>query len=83
MSQRRGKVVAMNTIELWRWWITDPCTGRRTATRYRMTEADALAVDAGAESVPGSLEVRPISTSPGGNCTSAWLTRPTVGQTDV
>lgn len=53
----------MQTIEMWRWLITDPATGRRRATRYRMTEADARATDPGAERVPGSLEQRQVPAS--------------------
>lgn len=48
----------MKTIDLWRWLITDPATGRRRATRYAMSEADALSTDPQAQRVPGSLEHR-------------------------
>lgn len=53
----------MKTIDLWRWLITDPATGRRRPTRHVMTEADALATDPGAERVPGSLEQRQVPES--------------------
>lgn len=35
-------------------------SGRRAATRYRMTREDALATDPHAEPVPGSLEQRRV-----------------------
>ncbi|NUZ07661.1 hypothetical protein [Piscinibacter koreensis] len=43
---------------LYRWWITDGVTGKRRLTRYRMTEADALARHPGAEPDLASREER-------------------------
>lgn len=54
----------MATLELWRWRITDPERGTTYATRHRMTEADALALDSAAERVPGTLEVREVAENP-------------------
>ena len=63
----------MHTIDLWRWVITDPLSGRRGPTRYRMTEADALATDPTAERVPGTLERREVPDGPGEHqLTDAW-----------
>lgn len=50
---------AMHTITLWRWRITDE-RGRRVATRYRMTEAEALKADPAAERISGIEEVRRV-----------------------
>jgi hypothetical protein len=50
----------MHTIELWRWRLTSPITGKRVATRYRMTAADAMAQDPTAEPVLGTLEMRSV-----------------------
>lgn len=49
----------MHTITLWRWHITDD-RGRRVATRYRMTEAEALQADPTAERIPGTEETRQV-----------------------
>ena len=54
----------MATIELWRWRLTDPERGVRYATRARMTEAAALALDATAERIEGTLEVRQVADDP-------------------
>lgn len=51
----------MARLELWRWLITDPERGVRYATRHRMCEADAVALDPAAERVPGTLEVREVA----------------------
>ena len=68
----------MHTVDLYRWHLTDPESGRRYITRHRMTEADARAVDPAAVSLPGSLERRLV---PSGvdehQVTSAWLARHT------
>lgn len=45
-------------VVLWKWWIVDERTGKRRLTRYRMTEADALARHPGAERDPASREER-------------------------
>lgn len=63
MSHCRATLRGMKTIDLWRWYATDPATGRRRATRHVMTEADALATDPGAERVLGSLEQRQVPAS--------------------
>jgi len=41
-----------------RWWLTDPDFGRRHQTKYKMTAAEALAIDPGAQAVPGTEELR-------------------------
>lgn len=67
----------MKILELWRWRVTDPDTGRAYQTRHRMTEADAMLLDPRASRVPGSLEVRSVPETTEERCaaaTSAWLT---------
>lgn len=59
-------------LDLWRWRVTDPDTGRRYTTTHRMTEADARALDPGAERIPGTLEVREVPADPTVISTSAW-----------
>lgn len=54
----------MNTVELWRWRVTDPATGRAYRTRHVMTEADALALDPNAQRVDHTLERREVSDGP-------------------
>jgi hypothetical protein len=51
----------MRKVEYW-LWIVDSETppGKRIKTRYRMTEADALARDPTSVKVPGSCEIREI-----------------------
>jgi len=75
LSHRPGTMVAMNTIELWLWRVTDPVSHRRYVTRYRMTETDALDLDPAAERVPESLEVRHVPTDPLALSTSGWQRR--------
>lgn len=53
----------MKTIELWRWRVRGP-NGRVHATRYAMTEADALQRDAAAVRVPGTRELREVPATP-------------------
>ena len=48
----------MKLVEFYRWWITDPETGARRRTSWRMTREDALKRDPGAEPDLDSLEVR-------------------------
>lgn len=60
-------------LDLWRWSVTDPDTGRRYTTRHRMTEADARALDTAAERVPGTQELRPVPDDPGAVSTSGWM----------
>lgn len=50
----------MRQVEYWRWVVLNETTGKRQATRYRMKEADALAMDPQAERVPGSMELRQV-----------------------
>jgi len=61
-----------HTIELWRWCLTDPESGRCSVTRYLMTEADARQVDPEAERVEGSLERREVPDDPMQISTSGW-----------
>ena len=56
----------MRTLDLWRWRLTDPDTGRGYTTRHRMTDADALAQDPKAERGAGSLEQRQVPKSDDG-----------------
>ena len=46
----------MPTIDLHRWQVTDPVSGRRYITRYPMSEANAKDLDPKAERVEGSHE---------------------------
>lgn len=68
----------MPTVEFWRWEITDPVTGKRSKTRYRMREADALATDATATKVPGSLELRELPESPRSQSTGDYTADPRI-----
>ncbi len=61
-----------HTIKLWRWRVTDPDSGRRTVTRHRMTEANALLQDPTAERIESSLEERQVPVDPAQLCTSSW-----------
>jgi len=54
----------MHTIDLYRWQIVDPWTGRAYTTRHRMTAADALALDPNAQRVAFSLERRSVPDGP-------------------
>ena len=54
----------MPALELYRWTITDPVSGKRRPTRYVMSCDDALALDPTAEPVPGTLEVRAVPDDP-------------------
>lgn len=72
LSHSRRILLAMQTIELYRWRVTDPATGSRYTTRHLMTEADAKATDPAAELVPGTREVRPVLEDPFEASTSAW-----------
>ena len=54
----------MHTVELWRWRLTDPTTGRTYRTRYVMRQADAIALDPGAQRVEGTLERRQVPDGP-------------------
>lgn len=65
----------MHTLDLYRWLLTDPDTGRHGTTRYRMTEADARRVDPEAEPVEGSLERRQVPDDVMEKSTSGWQRR--------
>ncbi len=54
----------MHTIELWRWRLTDPASGRTYNTRHVMTEADALALDPRAQRVEHTRELRSVPDGP-------------------
>lgn len=54
----------MKTLELWRWTILDPDTGRLRQTTYRMSREDALTIDPEASPVMGSLELRQVPDDP-------------------
>jgi hypothetical protein len=62
-------------LQLWLFEVTDPLTGRRRVTRYRLTEAEASErYGESAVKVPGSLEIR----EPAGS-TSDWQKSPPEG----
>lgn len=46
----------MHTIDLYRWRVTDPVSGRRYVTRYPMSEFNARDLDPQAERVEGTHE---------------------------
>ena len=48
----------MKTVEFWCWWVVDEVTGKRRATRHKMTEPEALERHPGAERVAGTMELR-------------------------
>lgn len=66
----------MPTLDLWLWRVRDHTGRRRVITRYRMTEAEALASDPTAERVPHSLEQRHV---PGGERITKANTPPQPG----
>ena len=51
----------MATIELWLFTVTDPQTGKRRRTTYRLTIEETRARYVDPEPVPNSLEVREVS----------------------
>ena len=55
----------MRTIELWLFMVTDPQTGKRRRTRYRLTVEEARERYLAPEPVPNSLEVREVSAMTG------------------
>jgi hypothetical protein len=67
--------MSFRTLELWRWRVTDPDSGRRYVVPCGLTQADALELDPAAERVPGSLELRQVDDDP-----RAYLTTPTSAQ---
>ena len=50
----------MPTIELWLFTVTDPQTGKRRRTTYRLTMEEARARYVDPEPVPNSVEVREV-----------------------
>jgi hypothetical protein len=50
----------MPTIELWLFTVTDPQTGKRRRTTYRLTIEEARARYLDPEPVPNSLERREV-----------------------
>jgi hypothetical protein len=58
---------AMATIELWLFTVTDPLTGKRRRTTYRLTLEDARERYIDPQPVPGSLERLDVTSS-----TFAW-----------
>jgi hypothetical protein len=54
----------MRTVELWRWHVTDPVSGRKYTTRYALVEADALDLDPEAKRAPGTCELRQVPEGP-------------------
>ncbi|MBK6470311.1 MAG: hypothetical protein IPF94_06115 [Betaproteobacteria bacterium] len=54
----------MHTVDLWRWRLTDPVTGRTYRTRHVMTQADALALDPQAQRVDHTLVRRQVPDGP-------------------
>ncbi len=51
----------MPTLDLWVFTVTDPLTGKRRRTTYRLTLEEARARYLDPEPVPWSREVREIS----------------------
>ena len=51
-------------IELWRWYHSAPDTGKRTQTRYLLTEEHARAQLIEPERVEGSRELRRVPDGP-------------------
>lgn len=54
----------MKATEFWLWVVPNELTGKPHKTRYRMTEAVALARFPTAQKVPGSCEVRDLPETP-------------------
>lgn len=50
----------MKTVEYANWMLLSEVTGKRRASRWKMTREDALARDTGATPCPGTLELRQI-----------------------
>ena len=51
----------MPTIELWFFLVTDPQSGKRRRSTYRLTTEEARARYVDPEPVPNSLEVREVN----------------------
>jgi hypothetical protein len=54
----------MRQVEFWRWAYTDPETGARKRTTYRMSREDAEQRFPGAEPIEGTREVRNLPDGP-------------------
>lgn len=54
----------MKTVEFWCWWVVDEVTGKRRATRHKMTEEEALTRCPGATRVEHTLELRQMPETP-------------------
>jgi hypothetical protein len=52
----QGDTGAMEVLELYRWRVTDPVSGRRYITRYPMSEVNAKHLDPQAERIDDSLQ---------------------------
>jgi hypothetical protein len=46
----------MQAIDIYRWRVTDPVSGRRYVTRYPMSEFNAKDLDPNAELIEGTHE---------------------------
>ncbi len=64
------------SLTLYRWWITDPRTGKTRATLYRMSDANARLLYPEVRPVEGSKEVRVLPDDLEADSTSAWQRRP-------
>jgi hypothetical protein len=64
MSHLAGNIVAMKQITVWQWTMRSATTGRVARSRWKMTEADAKALDPMAQRVVGTQEVRTIYEHP-------------------
>jgi hypothetical protein len=53
-------MAAQVTMDEWRWWLTEPGTGRRVQSAQHMTEAQARALDRTAQPVRGSHRARQL-----------------------
>jgi hypothetical protein len=56
-----GYSARMPTIQLWLFMVTDPLTGKRRSTRYRLTMEEARERYVDPEPVPYSLERREVN----------------------
>jgi len=59
-------------LELWLFVVTDPLTGKRRRTSYRMTLEEARLCYANPEAVPSSLERREVEAKRPGQRTQSW-----------
>ncbi len=54
----------MRQVEFFCWWITDPDTGARRRTAYRMDREDAEQRFPGAEPIEATRELRNLPETP-------------------